>query len=118
MSSEKKFEVVSPNLKSTCIIKQTNRHERALMAAVAIYIVAESRATGKPMALARVEDRQAVLNAAEAAIAEAEAKAIEIGATDELLAELQRGEVEQLRRSLQRVIPELRFSTSAAPSVM
>jgi len=61
------------------------------------------------MALARVEDRQAVLNAAEAAIAEAEAKVVEMEATDDLFAELQRGEAEQLRRSLELVIPELRF---------
>ena len=85
------------------------------MAAVAIYIVAESRAAGKPMALARVEDRQAVLNAAEAAIAEAEARA---EAADGLLAQLQRGEVEQLRRSLQLVIPELRLRTSSLAAVM
>jgi len=88
------------------------------MAAVAIYIVAESSAAGKPMAIARVEDRQAVLNAAKAAIAEAEAKAVQIETMDTLLAELQRYEVEQLRRSLQRVIPELRFSAPAVPAVM
>jgi hypothetical protein len=85
------------------------------MAAVAIYIVAESRTAGKPMALARVEDRQAVLNAAEAAIAEAEARA---EAADGLLAQLQRGEVEQLRRSLQLVIPELRLRASSLAAVM
>ena len=88
------------------------------MAAVAIYIVAESRAAGKPMALARVEDRQAVLKAAEAAISEAEARAADMEGSDGLLAELQRGEVEQLRRSLQLVIPELRLRASSLAAVM
>ena len=88
------------------------------MAAVAIYIVAESRAAGKPMALARVEDRQAVLKAAEAAISEAEARAADMEEFDGLLAELQRDEVEQLRRCLQRVIPELRSNTPAVTAVM
>jgi hypothetical protein len=114
MRSRKKSKDVSPNLKLICTIKQTKKRE-AFMAAVAIYIVAESRAAGKPMALARVEDRQAVLNAAEAAIAEAEARA---EAADGLLAQLQRGEVEQLRRSLQLVIPELRLRTSSLAAVM
>lgn len=88
------------------------------MAAVAIYIVAESSAAGKPMAIARVEDRQAVLNVAKAAIAEAEAKAEQMETGDKLLAELQRYEVEQLRRSLERVIPELRFGVGAISAVM
>ena len=88
------------------------------MAAVAIYIVAESRAAGKPMALARVEDHQAVLNAAEAAIAEAEARAADREESDGLLAQLQRDEVEQLRRCLQLVIPELRLRATSIAAVM
>ena len=88
------------------------------MSAVAIYIVAECSAAGKPMAIARVEDRQAVLSVAKAAIAEAEAKAVQMETGDRLLAELQRYEVEQLRRSLERAIPELRFSDLAMPAVM
>ena len=88
------------------------------MAGVAIYIVAESRAAGKPMALARVEDRQVVLNAAEAAIAEAEARAADMEESDGLLAELQRCEVEQLRHSLELVIPELRLRATSVAAVM
>ncbi len=86
------------------------------MTAVAIYIVAQS--SGTPMALARVDDRQAILSAAEAAIAEAEAKAMEMEAADDLLAELQRGEVEQLRWCLQLVIPELRLRATSTAAVM
>ena len=51
-------------------------------------------------------------------LAEAEAKALKMEGADDLLAELQRGEVEQLRRSLQLVIPELRLRATSTAAVM
>ncbi len=61
------------------------------------------------MALARIEDRAALLAAARAAISEAEAKAKDVRDYDELLGELQHGEAERLRHSLERLIPDLVF---------
>jgi hypothetical protein len=81
---------------------------------IALYIVCEPRDRGKPLALARIEDRMALLAAARAAISEAEARANDIDDYDEVLGELQREEAQRLKNSLERLIPDLTF----APSVM
>lgn len=77
---------------------------------IALYIVCEPKNTGKPLALARIEDRPALLAAARAAVTEAEARARDFEKADEVLGELHREEAHRLRSSLERLIPDLTLS--------
>ena len=74
---------------------------------IALYIVCEPRDAGKPLALARIEDRRTLVAAARAAVFEAEARARDSEDRDAVLGELQREEACRLRSSLERLIPGL-----------
>ena len=76
---------------------------------IALYIVCEPKDAGKPLALARIEDRGALIAAARAAVSEAEARADHVESCDVVLGELQREEAHRLRNSLERLIPDLTF---------
>jgi len=77
-----------------------------------LYIVCEPRDAGKPLALARIEDRDALIVAARAAVLEAEARARVAEGRDELLSELQQEVADRLRSSLERLIPDLTLPTT------
>jgi antitoxin component of MazEF toxin-antitoxin module len=62
---------------------------------------------GQPLTAAVVENRQLLVEAAKAAIAEAHEKAEAMDEVDEFVAELQREEAVRLERVLARLIPEL-----------
>ena len=62
---------------------------------------------GKPVTLARVRERALLLDAAGAALLEAEEAAEQMAAEDQLLGELQRQEATRLREALELVLPEL-----------
>jgi hypothetical protein len=62
---------------------------------------------GQPLTAAVVENRQLLVEAAKAAIAEAYQKAEAMEEVDEFVAELQREETVRLERVLARLIPEL-----------
>jgi hypothetical protein len=79
------------------------------MATVGLYITLEPE-HGEPVTLARVRKRALVLDAASAALLEAEQLAAQMADEDVLLGELQRDEVGRLRRALERLLPELRAS--------
>lgn len=79
---------------------------------VALYIVCEPKDAGKPLALARIEDRRTLVAAARVAVFEAEARARDSETCDEVLGELQREEACRLRNSLERLIPDLRLSAT------
>ncbi len=77
-----------------------------------LYIVCEPKDAGKPLALARIEDREALIVAARAAVSEAEARVRIAGSHDELLSELQQEAADRLRISLERLIPDLTLPTA------
>jgi hypothetical protein len=77
---------------------------------IALYIVCEPKDAGKPLALARIEDRSALVAAARAAISEAEARANGVEELDQVLWELHREEARRLTDSLNRLIPDLTFA--------
>ena len=79
------------------------------MATVGLYITLEPE-NGKPVTLARVRNRALLLDAAEAALLDAEQLATQMAGEDAVLGELQRDEVGRLRRALELVLPELRSS--------
>jgi len=63
---------------------------------------------GKPITLARVEDRDLLVNAALSALQQAERLAVEMGSQDTTLGELQRQEASRLRQALELILPEIR----------
>jgi hypothetical protein len=65
---------------------------------------------GRPLTVARVGDRRLLIAVAEAAIAEADERALALGEADELLGAVQREEAERMRRVLTILVPELRVS--------
>ena len=77
------------------------------MTKAALYITLEPE-RGKPVTLARVSDRALLTDAATVAISEAEKLADEMSDQDQVLGELQRHEVQRLRRALEMVVPEIR----------
>ena len=64
-------------------------------------------AGGRPLTVARVQDRRMLLHAAQLAILAAEQRAEEFGAADRLLGEVERAEAGRLRRVLSLLVPEL-----------
>jgi hypothetical protein len=74
---------------------------------VHLYITLEPE-RGKPVTLARVEDRDLLVNAALSALQQAEHLAVEMGSQDKTLGELQRQEASRLRQALELVLPEIR----------
>jgi hypothetical protein len=81
-----------------------------------LYITLEGT-NGKPVTLARVDDRRLLVVAATQAIEQAQARTEQMGAEDEVLGILQGDEADRLRRALERVIPEL-AQCAAAGAVM
>jgi hypothetical protein len=65
---------------------------------------------GRPLTVARVSDRRLLVAAAEAAIAEADERALALGDADAFLGAVQREEAERVRRVLAILVPELRPS--------
>lgn len=65
---------------------------------------------GRPLTVARITDRQLLIAAARAAIAEAESRAEMLGDVDPVLGAVQREESARMGRVLRMVIPELRAS--------
>ena len=63
---------------------------------------------GRPLTVARVEDRRLLLDAAQLAIIAAEQRAEELAAADCLLGEVERAEAGRLRKVLSLLVPELR----------
>jgi hypothetical protein len=63
---------------------------------------------GRPLTVARVSDRNLLVAAAEAAIAEAEDRARALAEADEFLGAVQREEAARMRRVLGIFLPELR----------
>lgn len=80
------------------------------MASVALYIVLET--SGKPLGLARLTDREMVLDAARVAISHARQKAKSAGDVDPVLGQIQRAEAAQLAESLALVVPGLATASS------
>ena len=76
------------------------------MASIGLYITFEPE-RGNPVTLARVRKRSLLLEAAGAALLEAENTAEQMAAEDQLLGELQRQEATRLREALELVLPEL-----------
>jgi hypothetical protein len=77
-----------------------------------LYIVCEPKDEGRPLALARIEDREALIVAARAAVSEAEARARVAEGHDELLSELRQEAADRLRSSLEKLIPDLTLPTT------
>ncbi len=75
---------------------------------VKLYITLEPSGGGRPVTVARIADRGVLLDAAEAAIREAQGKVETLAEEDERLGFLQKEEVARLCRSLEGIIPELR----------
>jgi hypothetical protein len=67
---------------------------------------------GRPLTVARVSDRQLLVAAAEAAIAEAEERAQALSEADEFLGAVQHEEAARVRRVLGILLPELRAAAS------
>lgn len=65
--------------------------------------------TGKPVSMARVNNRRLLIEAAAEAVHEAERKAEEWAGDDEVLGRLQKDEAGRLRRALALVIPEVQL---------
>src|SRR4051812_48786146 len=65
---------------------------------------------GRPLTVVRIGDRRLLVAAAEAAIAEADARAELLCEADEFLGAVQREEAERVRRVLKMLLPELRLS--------
>jgi hypothetical protein len=63
---------------------------------------------GRPLTVARVGDRRLLVAVAEAAIAEADERALALTEADEILGAVQREEAERVRRVLTILVPELR----------
>ena len=62
---------------------------------------------GRPLTVARVGDRRLLIAVAQAAIAEADERALALGEADEFLGAVQREEAERVRRVLAILVPEL-----------
>jgi hypothetical protein len=62
---------------------------------------------GRPLTIARVDDQALLLRIAEAAIGEAQARAELVARADDLLGEVQREEVNRLKKVLTLLVPEL-----------
>lgn len=84
---------------------------------VRLYITLEPE-RGKPITLARINDRDLLLDAALSALQEAEAEATEMASQDKILGELQRQEASRLRQALELVLPEIRSASSGPDTVM
>jgi hypothetical protein len=83
---------------------------------VRLYITLEPE-RGKPVTLARVNDRDLLVDAALLALQEAESIADEMASQDTTLGLLQRQEASRLRQALELVLPEIR-SAKCPASVM
>ena len=62
---------------------------------------------GRPLTVARVGDRRLLIAVAQAAIAEADERALSLSEADEFLGAVQREEAERVRRVLTILVPEL-----------
>jgi hypothetical protein len=62
---------------------------------------------GRPLTVARVDNRQMLLDAAQLAIIAAEKRAEELAAADRVLGEVERAEAGRLRKVLSLLVPEL-----------
>jgi hypothetical protein len=65
-------------------------------------------AGGRPLTVARVDDRRILLDAAQRAISEAQQRAEELSSADCVLGEVERAEAGRLRTVLGLFVPELR----------
>ena len=72
-----------------------------------LYLVTEGRGTKRPVRIAKVTDRDLVINAAQTAIREAEQKAEALGGSLTLQGRLELAEAVRLRTALRTVVPEL-----------
>jgi len=77
-----------------------------------LYIVCEPKDEGRPLAVARIEDKDALMVAARAAVSEAKARARVAGRHDELLSELHQEAADRLKSSLEKLIPDLTLPTT------
>ena len=68
---------------------------------------------GRPLTIARVEDRRMLLDAAQRAIIAAEQRAEELAAADCVLGEVERAEAVRLRKVLSLFVPELKSNEAA-----
>ena len=74
-------------------------------------------AGGRPLTVARVQDRRMLLDAAHLAILVAEQRAEELAAADRVLGEVERAEAGRLRRVLSLLVPDLRVHDVGAADV-
>ena len=61
---------------------------------------------GRPLTLARVEDRDVLLKAARTALSEMDRRADALAGVDDVLSIVQRGEADRLRRIFAMLLPE------------
>jgi hypothetical protein len=81
---------------------------------VALMLLYEpAAATGRPVPLARITSHQLAIEAAKAAITEAQLKADSLAKHDEILGEVEQAEVKRLYRVLSILIPELAVNAAA-----
>jgi hypothetical protein len=74
---------------------------------VTLLLVYES-AGGRPLTVARVQDRRILLDAAHFAIMAADQRAEELAAADRVLGEVERAEAGRLRKVLTLLVPDLK----------
>jgi hypothetical protein len=86
---------------------------RGVNVRIGLYIILEP-ARGKPVTLARVNDRELLTEVAVAALDEAERAVHQMASEDPVMGELQRQEATRLRTALELVLPAIR-GTRAGP---
>lgn len=75
-------------------------------------------ATGRPVPVARVADPRLILEVAEIAVHEAQARADALAGADDLLGEVEQEEATRLRRVLEILIPALRNLKANLPKTL
>ncbi len=68
---------------------------------------------GRPLTVARVDDRAMLRDAAQLAISAADKRAEDLAAADRVLGELERAEAARLRKVLGLLVPEFRVKDDA-----
>jgi hypothetical protein len=72
-------------------------------------------AGGRPLTVARVDDRRTLVGAAQVAIVEAEARAELMGEADKILGEVEHAEALRLKTVLRLLVPEIRSDGTSRP---